>query len=109
MLMQLPVLPAPYSTSLYPELSRVERRELRAALKKRYGRCHWCGRRFGKKASVTLDHIHPLSKGGKNTVDNLALCCSLCNSVKSNHSPTEWLAYLEMLVAELRGMLMLPS
>jgi len=32
----------------------------------------------------TIDHVIPLTKGGSNTVDNLALACFHCNRHKSN-------------------------
>jgi CRISPR/Cas system Type II protein with McrA/HNH and RuvC-like nuclease domain len=33
---------------------------------------------------LEVDHIYPLSKGGKNTEENLWLICGTCNSAKSN-------------------------
>lgn len=33
---------------------------------------------------MTKDHIHPVSKGGDNDVDNLQTMCSKCNNMKSN-------------------------
>jgi hypothetical protein len=33
----------------------------------------------------TVDHVIPLSKNGKNTIDNLALACFHCNRRKSNN------------------------
>jgi len=34
----------------------------------------------------TVDHVIPLSKNGKDTIDNLALACFHCNRRKSNHT-----------------------
>lgn len=51
------------------------------ALAVRYGyRCLRCGttRRLG------LDHIHPVSKGGKTEIDNLQLLCEPCNTEKGD-------------------------
>lgn len=33
---------------------------------------------------LTVDHIKPLSKGGKNGLYNLQVCCVKCNSSKGN-------------------------
>lgn len=45
--------------------------------------CQYCGR---KPPSVALevDHITPVTKGGKNNVDNLLTSCFDCNRGKSN-------------------------
>lgn len=36
--------------------------------------------------SFDIDHIVPLSRGGRTAVDNLALACSGCNSYKFNRN-----------------------
>ena len=36
---------------------------------------------------LTLDHIVPISKGGKNGLDNQQTLCYSCNHAKSNKSP----------------------
>lgn len=33
---------------------------------------------------MTIDHIKPLSKGGKNELDNLKTCCYICNLKKGS-------------------------
>jgi len=38
----------------------------------------------GRKIKLHVDHIVPISQGGKNEKDNLRVLCSLCNSGKSN-------------------------
>ena len=42
-------------------------------------RCQRCGTTDGE---MHLDHIHPWSKGGSNTVDNLQILCARCNLAK---------------------------
>jgi len=37
----------------------------------------------------TIDHIVPLSKGGKNSLDNLTLCCFKCNGEKADKLPSD--------------------
>lgn len=51
------------------------------------GHCAYCG----KKAKLTLDHVVPLSKGGKHSKDNVVPACSHCNSSKGNKTLDEWL------------------
>ncbi len=103
MLMQLPVLPPPYSTSLYPVLSAQQRGDFKVALKKRDRTCHWCGCPIAKKGrNSTLDHITPTSRGGLNTADNLVLSCRGCNLWKGNNSIDEWLAKMDVIAAGIR-------
>lgn len=45
--------------------------------------CHYCTLFFPKK-KITIDHKHPKSKGGKNTVDNVVSSCFKCNNLKGN-------------------------
>lgn len=50
------------------------------------GHCAYCG----KEAKLTLDHIIPLSKGGKHSKDNVVPACAHCNSSKGNKTLEEW-------------------
>jgi 5-methylcytosine-specific restriction endonuclease McrA len=43
-------------------------------------RCEYCG--YPEAASSTpleIDHIIPEARGGRTSIDNLALCCRWCN------------------------------
>lgn len=42
--------------------------------------CLYCG----SKKNLTIDHVTPKSKGGKNTWKNLVTCCKRCNIQKDN-------------------------
>lgn len=42
--------------------------------------------------ATTTDHIHPASRGGPSTSDNLAAACQPCNNSKKDLTPLEWLA-----------------
>ena len=44
--------------------------------------CHACER--WQYVSFTVDHVMPLSLGGSNDLDNLALACFHCNRRKTN-------------------------
>lgn len=44
--------------------------------------CAFCG----SKKELVIDHIHPISKGGKGDFMNLTAACRSCNAAKSNKS-----------------------
>ncbi|MCL2147194.1 MAG: HNH endonuclease [Synergistaceae bacterium] len=46
-------------------------------------RCKVCGRSAAEGAKLEVDHILPVSKGGKTTDDNLQTLCRECNQGKS--------------------------
>lgn len=52
------------------------------------GKCGYCGKREDLNM-LTVDHIQPVSRGGKSTWENLISCCRLCNSRKGNRTPEE--------------------
>ena len=39
---------------------------------------------------ATLEHIHPISRGGSHTFDNTALACHRCNVSKNSKTVDEW-------------------
>jgi len=63
------------------------------------GRCHYCGRQTAPDA-LTMDHIVPISRGGKSTKGNVVPCCKECNTRKKHLLPMEWRAYLDRMQAE---------
>lgn len=58
------------------------------------GRCCYCGVPifWHIKGDVHVDHMTPVSRGGSNTVDNLALACETCNKQKWSYTVSEWLS-----------------
>ena len=50
--------------------------------------CQYCGKRF-PKCDLTLDHVTPRSRGGRDSWENLVLACVPCNVKKGNRTPTE--------------------
>ena len=52
------------------------------------GECHYCRKMFEKK-DLTMDHIVPLSRGGKSTKGNLVVACEPCNSDKKYYTAAE--------------------
>lgn len=47
--------------------------------------CQYCG----LKAGLTLDHVVPKSRGGKDSWENLVTACNHCNVKKGNRTPDE--------------------
>ena len=54
------------------------------------GRCVLCGQRLVLE-NMTLDHIIPLSLGGKDDMENLQVACFACNQLKSNILPEDFI------------------
>jgi 5-methylcytosine-specific restriction endonuclease McrA len=48
--------------------------------------CQYCG----ADRNLTIDHVLPQSRGGKDTWENLVACCYTCNNAKDNRTPEEW-------------------
>lgn len=44
----------------------------------------------GKAATLSPDHIVPLSKGGMNTIDNIQPLCGRCNMSKNGRRSTDY-------------------
>ncbi len=65
--------------------------EIREYLLEKWGRkCAYCD---AENVPLTIDHIHPRSKGGSDRVSNLTLACFPCNQRKGNRDVTEFLAH----------------
>ena len=47
--------------------------------------CVYCG----TKQKLNIDHVFPLSKGGKNTFDNTVTSCVTCNNIKGDRTLRE--------------------
>ncbi|HIV17188.1 MAG TPA: HNH endonuclease [Candidatus Alectryocaccobium stercorigallinarum] len=46
--------------------------------------CQKCGKYMPDEVGLHIDHIIPISKGGKSVPSNLQVLCSKCNGKKSN-------------------------
>ncbi|MFN2353933.1 MAG: HNH endonuclease [Desulfopila sp.] len=60
------------------------------------GECFYCGTTVAFK-NITMDHVVPLTRGGKSTKENLVPCCKKCNTAKKTMMPLEWQDYLEKI------------
>lgn len=69
-----------------PGLEPADKRTFKYVKKMRRRRCKYCGGPEGN----TIDHVIPLSRGGRNHWTNMVPCCQRCNCEKSNKTPSEW-------------------
>lgn len=71
---------------------RARARELRASQwwKQQIGRgiCYHCEQRF-ERTELTMDHLIPVSRGGRSTKKNVVVSCKQCNSLKKNLTVAE--------------------
>ena len=52
------------------------------------GVCHYCGKKF-PASELTMDHVVPLSRGGRSTKGNIVPCCKNCNNGKKYTMPVD--------------------
>jgi 5-methylcytosine-specific restriction protein A len=57
------------------------------------GKCYYCDESVSHQ-ELTMDHLIPLSRGGRSTKDNLVPCCKNCNTRKKTMLPIEWQEYV---------------
>jgi 5-methylcytosine-specific restriction endonuclease McrA len=78
-------------------------RELRASQwwKRRCakGSCHYCGQSV-PPGELTMDHIVPISRGGRSIKGNVVASCKECNNAKRHLLPMEWEQYLKNIKKE---------
>lgn len=48
------------------------------------GECQYCG-----DPALTIDHVHPRSRGGRHEWSNVVACCLSCNARKADRTPDE--------------------
>jgi 5-methylcytosine-specific restriction endonuclease McrA len=56
------------------------------------GRCRFCGSQCSDDwpmDRLTIDHLLPTSRGGKNELENLVVACWQCNHRKGDRTPEE--------------------
>jgi hypothetical protein len=76
------------------ELARqllLKRAVKRDAIKSSGRRCVYCGTGVDL-ATATLDHVHPVARGGSSDVGNLVAACAPCNRLKGDLLPHEFFA-----------------
>lgn len=50
--------------------------------------CYFCGKKFPRD-ELTMDHLVPVSRGGKSTKSNIVVSCKNCNSEKKYLTPVD--------------------
>jgi len=82
-------LPSVIRLLSYRHVPRFSRAVSRKSILMRDGhRCQYCTREF-VAGKLTLDHVLPKSRSGKNTWENLVTCCFPCNNSKGDKTPEE--------------------
>ncbi len=66
----------------------------RALFRRDQNTCLYCGNRF-KEVQLSRDHVHPLSRGGKDRWTNVVTACKRCNARKGSLLPDE--CHMELL------------
>lgn len=72
----------------YIEISSNQIAEL---YRKQGGKCYYCDIYCTKtkERKLTMDHVVPISRGGKHHIDNIRLACKSCNSKKRDNLLSE--------------------
>ena len=78
-----------YECTLHDYFVKDQRRLMTKDLRKQimirdHYTCQYCGKYMPDEVGLTIDHIRPVSKGGKTVPSNLQVLCSKCNGRKSN-------------------------
>ncbi|MBF0449941.1 MAG: HNH endonuclease [Candidatus Magnetomorum sp.] len=58
------------------------------------GVCHYCGQKISPQ-ELTMDHIVPISRGGRTTRGNVTPSCKACNTKKKTMLTFEWHEYIQ--------------
>lgn len=58
----------------------------RNILRRDANKCQYCGK---KATDMTIDHVVPRSRGGRDSWENLVTACVNCNNHKGNKTPEE--------------------
>ena len=88
-----PLLPSPehYLYNLITMTSSEAKRTWRRAIKEYFGKqCIYCGLTY-ELHELTLDHVHPRSRGGQDLTSNVVCSCRECNHTKGSDN---WLTFL---------------
>lgn len=74
----------------HPNSVPVSQRDWDRLLRRYRGACAYCG----SKDQVTMEHVVPVSRGGRHGIGNVLPACWPCNHSKSNKLLVEWRRFL---------------
>lgn len=74
-------------TLLNIDRRQVTSKDIARLIARHHGCCAYCGDR---SQYMEIDHVIPLSRGGRHSIGNLIPACRLCNRRKSNRLLIEW-------------------
>lgn len=60
------------------------------------GICHYCQSKV-KPSELTMDHVVPVSRGGRTVKNNVVPACKDCNNKKKQLLPMEWESFMKKL------------
>lgn len=75
----------PCDKAIRPNLSKRKRRMIR----KQKFKCYYCQERITFKTG-TVDHLLPVSRGGRHSKTNMVACCAPCNRSKGAMTEREF-------------------
>ena len=67
---------------------------IKILIEKQNHHCIYCAR---DNVQLTVEHMLPLSRGGKHCFSNIVLACTTCNFSKNNKTLEEWLKHNQKL------------
>lgn len=76
---------------------KITAKEIRLLLSKP---CFYCQK---YNARMTMDHVVPISKGGRHSIGNLISACNSCNASKGNKLMIEYLIYRKRVAHDAAG------
>ena len=63
------------------------------------GICYYCRKKV-LPAELTMDHVIPISRGGRSERENIVPACKECNNKKKYLLPAEWEEYVKSIRSE---------
>jgi 5-methylcytosine-specific restriction endonuclease McrA len=66
---------------------KVTDQDISRQINRQNNECFWCHEKLDK---LHVDHIIPLTKGGRHSIGNIVISCPKCNLIKSDRLPIEF-------------------